>query len=124
MKFIHADLLEWDAPTDAFDLVVTNFFLDCFPAGPLALVISKLGKCATPDAHWLLANFEIAFTPLAGLVGRVIIGMFYTFFRTVTGLKAFTIVPPEDVLGKAGFSFHRRETHDWRLLKSEWWWRN
>lgn len=63
VEFIHADLLEWDAPTDALDLIVTNFFLDCFPADQLALVISKLGKRATPDAHWLLADFEIAFTP-------------------------------------------------------------
>jgi len=121
VKFIHADFLEWDGPQGEFDLIVTNFFLDCFTADQLALVISKLGRCATPDAQWLLADFEIATTPLAGLRGRLIVGMLYTFFRLVAALKASALVPPERDLEKAGFSLHRRQTHDWGLLKSEWW---
>ncbi len=121
VKFIHADFLEWDGPMAEFDLIVTNFFLDCFPEDQLALVISKLGKCATPDAQWLLADFEIAPTRLAGLRGRVIIGMLYIFFRIATGLKASALVPPEWDLENAGFSLHQRKTYDWGLLKSEWW---
>jgi len=121
VKFIHADFLEWDAPSETFDLIVTHFFLDCFSADQLALVISKLGKSATRDAQWLLADFEIAPTPLAGLRSRVIIGLLYTFFRIATGLKARALVPPEADLENAGFALHRRKTHDWGLLKSEWW---
>ena len=121
VEFIHADFLEWDAPHDRFDLIVTNFFLDCFPPDQLALVISKLGKLATPEAQWLLADFEIAPTPLAGWRGRVILAMLYAFFRIVTGLKARSLVPPEGDLEKAGFTRHQRRTYDWGLLKSEWW---
>ncbi|MEO5712934.1 MAG: class I SAM-dependent methyltransferase [Luteolibacter sp.] len=124
VQFVHANFLEWDGPPGGFDLIVTNFFLDCFPADQLALVVSKLGHCATPDAQWLLADFEIAPTPLAGLRSRVIVGMLYAFFRIITGLKASALVPPESDLEKAGFSLHRRQTHDWGLLKSEWWRRN
>ncbi len=121
VKFIHADILEWDARPGEFDLIVTHFFLDCFPEDQLALVVAKLGQCATPDAQWLLADFEIAPTPLAGLRSQVIIGLLYAFFRIVTGLKARALVPPEGDLEKVGFSLHRRKTHDWGLLKSEWW---
>ncbi len=121
VEFIQADFLEWDGPPGEFDLIVTNFFLDCFLADQLADVISKLGKCATPDAQWLLAYFEIAPTPLAALRGRVIIGMLYTFFGIVTGLHARALIPPEQDLEKAGFSLRRRQTHDCGLLKSEWW---
>ena len=121
VEFVQADLLEWDQPRGRFDLIVTNFFLDCFPADELALVISILGKRATPDAHWLLADFEIATTPLARLRGRMVVGILYAFFRITTDLKASTLVPPQGDLEKAGFSLHRRKTHDRGLLKSEWW---
>lgn len=30
VTFVHADALEWQPPTAAFDLTVTCFFLDCF----------------------------------------------------------------------------------------------
>ena len=119
--FIHADLLEWDGPQCRFDLIVTHFFLDCFTADQLGCVVAKLGHCATADAHWLLADFEIASTPFAGWRSRVIIGLLYIFFRLVTGLKASALVPPEGDLENAGFALHRRQSHDWGLLKSEWW---
>ena len=121
VEFVHADFLEWDGPAANFDLIATNFFLDCFPEDPLAVVVSKLGKCATSEAHWLLADFEIALTPLAGFRSRVILAMLYAFFRIVCGLKARTLIRPNDDLEKAGFTLRRRQTHDWGLLKSEWW---
>ena len=31
------------------------------------------------------------------------------------------LVPPDGALAKAGFTRHRRESHEWGLLKSEWW---
>ena len=121
VKFVHSDFLEWDGPCGEFDLIVTNFFLDCFSEDQLATVVSKLGKSATPEAQWLLADFEIAPTPLAGLRSRVILAMLYAFFRIVTGLKARSLVAPNEYLEKSGFTLHRRLTHDWGLLKSEWW---
>lgn len=121
VEFVCADVLEWEGPQGGFDLIVTNFFLDCFTADQLALVVSKLARCAKPDAQWLLADFEIAPTPLAGLRSRVIVGLLYLFFGIVTGLKTRAIVPPDRDLKQAGFLLHRRETHDWGLLKSEWW---
>ncbi len=124
VEFIHTDFLQWNGSPSGFDLIVTNFFLDCFTADQLTLVISKLGDLATPDAQWWLADFEIAPTPLAGLRSRLIIGMLYIFFRLVTGLEARTLIPPEGDLEKAGFFLYRRQTYDWGLLKSEWWRRN
>lgn len=121
VKFVHADLVGWEGPADEFDLIVTNFFLDCFPEDQLAVVVSKLGKCATADAQWLLADFAIAPSPLAGFRSRVILAALYAFFRMVCGLKADTLIPPDDYLEKAGFVMHRQRTYEWGLLKSEWW---
>ncbi len=121
VEFIHADILEWTAPPAEFDLVVTNFFLDCFREDELATVVRKLGEMATPAAHWLLADFEIAPSGVAHWRSRVIVGMLYRFFSAVTGLRADSLVPPDGEMVKAGFTLHSREIYDRGLLKSEWW---
>ncbi|MES2438169.1 MAG: class I SAM-dependent methyltransferase [Verrucomicrobiota bacterium] len=121
VEFIHADLLEWEAPPASFDLIVTHFFLDCFPAAPLSAVISRLGNAATADAHWLLADFQVPPGRAAALRSRAILALLYTFFRLATGLRARSLVPPDADLEKAGFTRYRRITRDWGLLKSEWW---
>lgn len=121
VEFVHADLLEWEPSDAGFDLIVTNFFLDCFPADSLAVLIGRLGRLAAPQAHWLSADFELAPSRLARLRSRVILGLLYRFFRITCGLDARSLVSPDADLEKAGFSLHRRTTHDWGLLKSEWW---
>lgn len=119
--FVRADLLEWDGPRGQFDLIVTHFFLDCFPPDELAKVVGKLGELAAPAADWLVADFEIAPAGPARWRGRLIVAALYRFFRIVTGLKADALVPPDGDLEKAGFTRHRREVREWNLLKSEWW---
>ncbi len=121
VEFVHADVLHWDAPVEKFDLIVTHFFLDCFVADSLAGVVARLGMLASPDAHWLLADFQIAPTGWAGLRCRVIVGLLYRFFRVVCRLKADSLTCPDEDLEMAGFHRHRRTTSEWGLLKSEWW---
>ena len=121
VEFLHADLLAWDGPPGDYDLIVTNFFLDCFPPDELAAVVGKLGQLASSRAEWLLADFEIALAGPARWRSRLILAMLYRFFRIVTGLKAGALAPPNGDLGKAGFSLHRRETSEWGLLKNERW---
>lgn len=121
VEFLHVDLLEWEGPRGEFDLIVTNFFLDCFSEKDLAQAVSKLGKMAAPQADWLLAEFDIPPSGVTRWRSRIIVAMLYRFFRIVTGLKARALVPPDAELVKTGFRLHRRETHDWGLLKSEWW---
>ena len=121
VEFVLADFLQWEGPPGAFDLIVTNFFLDCFPPDELAVVVRKLGELAAPQADWLLADFEIAPAGPARWRSRLIVATLYRFFGIVTGLKADALVPPDGDLKKAGFTRHRRVTSEWGLLKSEWW---
>lgn len=121
IEFIHTDILAWDATGATYDLIVTHFFLDCFPSDELATVVSRLAHAATPDANWLLADFEVPDGHAASLRSRIILSLLYTFFRIVTGLRANSLSPPEADLERAGFTLHRRVTRDWGLLKSEWW---
>ena len=121
VEFVHADVLQWKSPVGEFDLIVTHFFLDCFPEKTLADVVARLGELATPHAHWLLADFQIASTRWARLRCRVIVGLLYGFFRVVCGLKANSLVSPDGDLKKAEFHRHRQTTSEWGLLKSDWW---
>lgn len=121
IEFIHADILQWTGPPDPFDLIVTHFFLDCFPPDELATVISRLAASATPDANWLLADFQVPRGRAASLRSRAILALLYTFFRLLTGLRASSLAPPDESLEKAGFTRHRHLTREWGLLKSEWW---
>ncbi len=121
VEYVHADFLELIGPSREFDLIVTHFFLDCFTANELTLVVRKLGAMATPEANWLLADFQIAPSGAARLRSRAIVGMLYRFFKITTGLHANQLISPDQEIQKAGFTRHRRKTHDWYLLKSEWW---
>lgn len=121
VEFVRADLLEWDGPRGQFDLIVTNFFLDCFPPDELATVVGKLGELAAPEADWLLADFQIAPSGPARWRSRLIVAMLYRFFGIVTGLKARSLVQPDAQINQAGFRLHLRNPHEWGLLKSEWW---
>ena len=121
VQFVEADIQFWSAPKSSFDLIVTHFFLDCFPADDIATLVTKLGDLATPNANWLLADFQIAGGRIAALRCRVILSLLYTFFRIVCDVGASSLVSPDSELGKNGFLVFRRVTCEWGLLKSEWW---
>lgn len=121
VEFILADMCVWVGPVASYDLIVTNFFLDCFDADTLPVVVSRLADLATPDAHWLLADFRVAEGRIAALRSRVILAMLYRFFRIVCRLQARSLVPPDAMLRAAGFTRHRFLLTEWGLLKSEWW---
>ncbi len=121
VEFVHADFLDLLAPLARHDLIVTQFFLDCFPPAELTEVIAKLGKMATPSANWLLADFEVAPAGVARWRSRLIVAILYRFFRIVTGINAHHLVTPDTMMKQAGFIRHQRQTYDFGLLKSEWW---
>ena len=121
VTFVHADLLDWQPPAQAFDLIVTHFFLDCLTERELPLVVAKLGVAATPQATWLLADFAHAAGGPARLRTRSIIALLYGFFRITSGLRARELVPPDEAMGIAGFRRNAHRTYEWGLLKSEWW---
>lgn len=124
LKFIQADALSWNPDGEPFDLIITNFFLDCFRPDQLKILISKLAANAAPDANWLIADFQVASGGWKRLRSRLILWSMYVFFRVVTRLPAEKLTPPDPFLKQAGFHLHRRTESEWGLLHSEWWSRN
>ena len=121
IEFIQATLPEWSPPAGEFDLIVTNFFLDCFGPGTLERVIERLTKAAAPRADWLIADFSMPPRGWRRWRAQVVLALAYGFFRRVTRLEARQLTPPDPILLRAGFQLHRRVAMECGLLQSDWW---
>jgi len=122
IEFIQADALACQPPTNTYDLIVTNFFLDCFRPDQLEPLIAKLAQSAKPCATWLLADFQVpAAGPLRRCRARLILWSMYVFFRVVTRLPARELASPDELLMKHGFVLRERRESEWGLLHSDRW---
>lgn len=121
VEFIHADALEWQPLPRTFDLIITNFFFDCFRADQLEQIISRISAAATPDTNWLIADFQTPTHGVKRIRAQLILRVMYAFFRAVTRLPAKQLTPPDSFLMNAGFRLHRRINTDWDLLHCDWW---
>jgi ubiquinone/menaquinone biosynthesis C-methylase UbiE len=102
VHFICEDILQW-SPRKSYDLLVTHFFLDCFPGTELQAVIAKLAGTAEPGAVWLIADFTIPRKRFARTHARLWLRMMYTFFRATAGIAANELVDPAPCFAGRGF---------------------
>lgn len=121
IEFVQAHLPEWSGGDGLFDLIVTNFFLDCFPAAQLGPVVAALARRAAPGAHWLIADFNVPARGWQRGRARLILASAYAFFRWATALPARQLIPPDEFLSAAGFCLTRRKLAEWGLLHADVW---
>jgi ubiquinone/menaquinone biosynthesis C-methylase UbiE len=120
VRFLEKDILSW-TPPESYDLIVTNFVLDCFPENELKLIARKLAGVATPGAYWLLADFCIPKTFFTRMHARIWLATLYWFFRTTAGVRAKRLVDPTPELLANGFVCLERSQWRLGLVKSELW---
>lgn len=121
VEFIHADILNWTPPANHFDLVVTNFFLDCFTADQLQTLVPSLANAATSNATWLVTDFCSASGGWKKLRTQSILASMYLFFRFATKLPARQLTAPDPYLRASGFNRMDRAFFDWELLHADLW---
>ena len=124
VRFLHQNVTSWAAPEHRYDLVVTHFFLDCFPEPTLAKIIRTLARAVTEDATWLLADFRIPRDGIARLRARGWLAAMYLFFRTTTRIQASELIDPTPFMRAEGFVLVRQQLFQKGMLKSEMWRRN
>lgn len=124
LEFVQARLPDWTPPPANFDVIVTNFFLDCFPAAELRSVIASLATAAAPGARWLVADFALPPRGPARWRAQAVHALMYAFFRLTTRLPAHQLTPPDALLAAHGFRLHRRRTSEWGLLQADCWQRD
>jgi len=121
VNFVHQDALEWSPPPGEFDLVVTDYFLDCFRPDQLARLIRRLADGATSDATWLLADFRRPAPGWRRWRAAFIVGVLFAFFRLTTDLAASRLTPPDEYLRAAGFQLVQRREWNLGLVHADLW---
>jgi ubiquinone/menaquinone biosynthesis C-methylase UbiE len=115
----HASALAF-VPTQTYDLVVTNFFLDCLTQAELNRLVRNLTPHLEPGALWLVSDFRIPATPIRPLA-RILVRILYYAFRLLTGLRTTQLPDHSTPLAAAGC---KRIAHHYSLagiLTTELW---
>ena len=121
VNFLHQDILSWVVPAHRYDLLVTNFFLDCFLAPTLLGLTSKLAGAATDDATWLLSDFRVPPDGIGRLRARSWLTAMYPFFRVTARIEANELIDPTPFMWHEGFVLERRKLSRKGMLKAELW---
>jgi ubiquinone/menaquinone biosynthesis C-methylase UbiE len=121
VTYLHSDIREAALQENHFGLIVTNFFLDCFPPNQLAPVINKLATAATSESTWLVADFCEAPAGIKKARSKLILSSMYLFFRVVAKLPAHRLTQPDGLLRQQGFELIDRRRFEWDLLHADLW---
>lgn len=120
-RFEQTDLRAPSPNMGPFDLIITNFVLDCFAPDDLAKVIHHLAATGSPKAQWLLADFCVPSHGWQRMRAKLILWIAYRFFRCATNLPARAITPPDNFLIAHGFQLDRRQHFSHGLLHADLW---
>jgi len=118
ITFVQADIRTWQP--GMYDVISTQFFLDCFEGDELRPIIDKLARSAKPGARWFLADFQISPSGFARLRAGGIVWLMYRFFRAFGGLTANRLESPLPLLLEKGFVQESRQERSLGLLYAEW----
>jgi SAM-dependent methyltransferase len=121
VRLIHDDALTTEQLAGPYDLVVTNFFLDCLDANGQAQLMEKLEPEVAKPARWLVTDFQIIGSSRAADIFRLFTRMMYLFFRLTTGLKIQQLVDFSPQLERLGFRVSERSEWLLRFLVSTVW---
>lgn len=102
VRFLHQDILTW-SPPDSYDLIVTHFFLDCFPREEVEQIVQKLARSAMPRAIWLITDFTIPLQRFARMHAKLLLQGMYCFFQITARITASKLVDPAPYLRARGF---------------------
>jgi len=121
VAFHQLDALASPLPAGAFDLAVTQFFLDCFDWGGVAAIISKVNAVLKPGALWLVGEFQ---TPEHGwrrIHAQLWLNTMYRFFGVTTGLRTSALPDYRALLIASGFAeLERRERRNGLIVSQVW----
>src|SRR5204862_1439716 len=121
VEYVHADVFAWSPPARHFDLIVTNFFFDCFRPDQLEQLMPHRANSACGEANWIVSDFCVPARGWARWRARGIIAAMYYFFRVATRLPARFITPVAPLLEANGFQLLRSRPSEWGLLRTDLW---
>ncbi len=116
-----ADARRFALSAAPYDLVVTNFFLDCFPAPDLAVLVPRLTAALAPGGRWLVGDFALPAGGPARLAAHAALAAMYAAFHLTTRIPARRLVDPAPLLRGAGMELVREERRLRGFLTASLW---
>ncbi len=98
VRFTVADVRARNFLPERYDVIVTNFFLDCFPESELEVLIAKLVPTLKPGGRWLVADFRRPAARVPRLIADAALAGMYLCFRVATRIPASRLVDPAPIL--------------------------
>lgn len=114
VEFVHSKI-ENARLERSYDVIVTNFFLDCFTESELPQIVQKLAADAQSSAIWLVAEF----TPAKR--GKLLVWLMYRFFRVTTRISASRLPNYAPLLEQHGFRCEQRRFFYAGIVSAELW---
>jgi hypothetical protein len=108
-------------PASGYDLVVTNFFLDCFRPTELTAVVRRVSDACAPDALWVDGDFRLPASGWARPAARALLAAMYGFFRLTTRLPTGQLTDPAPLLTAEGFQLVEEVSRLRGFLSSRLW---
>lgn len=124
VQFHCADVRHDPLPGTGYDLIVTNFLLDCFPTDELDTVIRRLSDAASQYGKWIVGDFAMPRRRIFRPIARVLLGGMYTFFRITTRIPARSLVDPSPYLRDRGWTVTTESPRLGGFLLSRLWQRS
>jgi ubiquinone/menaquinone biosynthesis C-methylase UbiE len=106
VRFVVADARTDPLPATGYDLVVTNFFLDCFRPAELATVVRRVAEVCAPNAMWVDGDFRLPPVGWKRFAAKFLLTAMYGFFGIATRLQARQLTDPGPLLVAEGFSLN------------------
>jgi SAM-dependent methyltransferase len=88
VTFVVADALEVELDAGPFDVVVANFFVDCFDPATQARVLDRIEGWMAPGGTLLLGEFVPARSRRARMWECLLARPMHAFFRAAAGISA------------------------------------
>jgi SAM-dependent methyltransferase len=121
LQTIHADLRSWTPDGNAYDLVVSHFFLDCLTDQDVQDLVRRVVPHLAPNAEWLVSEFAVPPGRWRARFSRLLIRFLYFAFARWTGLEVKQIPDFAAAFKQHGFQRMTRATFQGGLLTSEVW---
>jgi ubiquinone/menaquinone biosynthesis C-methylase UbiE len=121
VQFHAADVRTFAPRYQGYDLIVTNFFLDCFVEPELGNVVKRLANWAAPDVRWIVSDFQEGKTATARVWTRAVIRGLYAAFRITTGLRTVRLPDYAAAIARERYILRREESSLGGLLYSSLW---
>jgi|SRR5688572_27754561 len=95
IRFVHASEI---VPGEAFDVVITNFFLDLFQPSGLNDVVSQIKSSINQNGLWIITEF----IDEGKWWQKILLKTMYVFFRITSGIQATSLPPWENTVHQNG----------------------